>query len=79
MRCIEVPGDCVCAQSNLMGLGLTNANHAVSGTAIGFCMEENRMRFEINLESAEKTKLKISAKLPGQAKAEISVLERHLK
>ncbi len=33
------------------------------GGIIGFCLEQNKIRFEINLEAAGKAKLKISAKL----------------
>jgi len=35
---------------------------------IGFCLEGSKVRFEINLESAEKAHLKISAKLLAVAK-----------
>jgi len=35
---------------------------------IGFCLEDNRIRFEVNLESAEKAKLRISAKLLALAR-----------
>ncbi|OLC94228.1 MAG: hypothetical protein AUH86_15000 [Acidobacteria bacterium 13_1_40CM_4_58_4] len=38
------------------------------GGMIGFSLEENKIRFEINLESAEKAKLKIGAKLLALAK-----------
>jgi hypothetical protein len=38
------------------------------GATIGFCLEENKIRFEINLEAAEKAKLKISSKLLALAK-----------
>jgi hypothetical protein len=38
------------------------------GGMIGFCLEENKIRFEINLESAEKARLRISAKLLALAK-----------
>jgi hypothetical protein len=38
------------------------------GGMIGFCLEENKIRFEINLESAEKAQLRISAKLLALAK-----------
>jgi uncharacterized protein DUF4154 len=43
---------------------------------IGFCMEENKIRFDINLESAEKAKLKISARLLTLAKAVIGKPKR---
>ena len=39
-----------------------------SGGMIGFCLEENKIRFDINLEGAEKAGLKISAKLLSLAK-----------
>ena len=38
------------------------------GGIIGFCLEENKIRFEINLDAAAKAKLKISAKLLALAK-----------
>jgi hypothetical protein len=38
------------------------------GGMIGFCLEENRIRFEINLESTEKAKVKIGAQLLALAK-----------
>jgi hypothetical protein len=39
------------------------------GGTIGFCLEENKIRFEINLEAAEKARLKISSKLLALAKS----------
>ena len=44
---------------------------AAGGGVIGFCLEENKIRFEINLEAAGKAKLKISAKLLTLAKTVI--------
>jgi uncharacterized protein DUF4154 len=41
------------------------------GGMIGFCVEENKIRFKINLESAEKARLRISAKLLALAKTVI--------
>lgn len=41
------------------------------GGMIGFCFEENKIRFEINLESAEKAHLGISARLLALAKSVI--------
>jgi len=41
------------------------------GGMIGFFLEENKIRFEINLESAEKAQLRISAKLLALAKTVI--------
>ncbi len=41
---------------------------AKSGGAIGFCTEDNKIRFEVNLEAAGKAGLKISAKLLALAK-----------
>jgi hypothetical protein len=38
------------------------------GGIIGFCLEERKVRFDINLESAGKARLKISAKLLSLAK-----------
>jgi hypothetical protein len=44
---------------------------AQEGGIIGFCREQNKIRFEINLDAAEKAKLKISAKLLALAKTVI--------
>jgi hypothetical protein len=41
---------------------------AQNGGAIGFCTEENKIRFEVNLDAAGKAGLKISAKLLALAK-----------
>jgi hypothetical protein len=41
---------------------------AESGGAIGFCNEDNKIRFEVNLNAAGKAGLKISAKLLALAK-----------
>jgi hypothetical protein len=38
------------------------------GGTIGFCLEENKIRFEINLEAAQKARLKISSRLLALAK-----------
>jgi YfiR/HmsC-like len=41
---------------------------AKNGGAIGFCTEANKIRFEVNLDAADKAGLKISAKLLALAK-----------
>ena len=41
---------------------------AQSGGTIGFCLEDNKIRFEVNLEAAQKANLKISSKLLALAK-----------
>ena len=41
---------------------------AEDGGAIGFCTEDNKIRFEVNLDAAGKAGLKISAKLLALAK-----------
>jgi hypothetical protein len=41
---------------------------ALEGGMIGLCVEENTIRFEINLQAAEKSQLKISARLLSLAK-----------
>jgi hypothetical protein len=41
------------------------------GGMIGFCLEENKIRFEINLETAQKAKLRISSRLLALAKTVI--------
>lgn len=43
---------------------------------IGFCMEESKIRFNINLEAAEKANLKISARLLMLAKTVIGKPKR---
>ena len=42
---------------------------ARDGGIIGFCLEEQKVRFEINLNAAEQAQLKISAKLLSLAKS----------
>jgi hypothetical protein len=44
------------------------AGFAQEGGMIGFCLEEKKVRFEINVGAAEKARLKISAKLLALAK-----------
>jgi YfiR/HmsC-like len=44
---------------------------ATEGGIIGFCREQNKIRFEINLDAAGKAQLKISAKLLSLAKTVI--------
>jgi YfiR/HmsC-like len=44
---------------------------AADGGVIGFCVEANKIRFEVNLEAAEKANLKISARLLALAKTVI--------
>lgn len=41
---------------------------ADDGGMIGFCVEQNKMRFEINVEKAERAHLKISARLLALAR-----------
>lgn len=41
------------------------------GGMIGFCLEENRIRFEVNLETAQKARLRISSRLLALAKTVI--------
>jgi len=46
---------------------------AENGGAIRFCTEENKIRFEVNLDAAGKAGLKISAKLLALAKTVLGV------
>jgi hypothetical protein len=46
-------------------------NFAQGGGMIGFLLEDNKVRFEINVEAAEHAKLKISARLLALAKTVI--------
>jgi hypothetical protein len=53
-------------------LTVGEAEHfAQDGGMIGFCLEDNKIRFEINLRAAEHAKLRISARLLALAKAVI--------
>ena len=45
-----------------------NEGFIQNGGMIGFCLEENKIRFEINLEAVERANLKISARLLALAK-----------
>ena len=50
-------------------LTVADADHFVNeGGVIGFCLDEKKVRFEINLNAATEAKLKISAKLLSLAK-----------
>lgn len=44
-----------------------------NGGAIGFCTEDNKIRFEVNLDAAGKAGLRISAKLLALAKTVVGV------
>jgi len=46
-------------------------NFAKDGGMIGFCLEQNKIRFEINLDAAERAKLRISSRLLALAKTVI--------
>ncbi len=48
-----------------------SGHFAQEGGMIGFCLEENKIRFEINLEAAQKAQLKISSRLLALAKSVI--------
>lgn len=47
------------------------------GGMIGFCVEENKIRFEINLEAAERARLRISSRLLALAKMVIGKPRRN--
>jgi hypothetical protein len=50
-------------------LTVGDSEHFVEqGGMIGFCLEDKKMRFEINLRAAENAKLKVSARLLALAK-----------
>jgi YfiR/HmsC-like len=57
-------------ESPVLTVGETE-NFAKEGGMIGFCLEENKIRFEINLEAAEHAKLKISSRLLALARTVI--------
>ena len=62
-------GEALAEVSSLPVLTVGETEHFVQeGGIIGFCLEENKIRFEINLDAAAKAKLKISAKLLALAK-----------
>jgi len=46
---------------------------AEDGGMIGFCLEDNKIRFEINLDAAETARLKISSRLLSLAKLVVGV------
>jgi hypothetical protein len=46
-------------------------NFVQQGGMIGFFLEDNKVRFEINLDAAERARLKISARLLALAKTVI--------
>ena len=46
-------------------------NFAQQGGMIGLCLEDNKVRFEINLGAANRAKLRISARLSSPAKTVI--------
>ena len=63
------------ALANLLGspiLTVGESEHfAQDGGMIGFCLEDNKVRFEINLAAAKHSKLRISARLLVHAKTVI--------
>jgi YfiR/HmsC-like len=65
------------ALANLKGipvLTVGESEHFVEeGGMIGFFLEDNKVRFEINLDAAERARLKISARLLALAKTVIGV------
>jgi hypothetical protein len=56
--------------SPILTVGETE-NFAKDGGMIGFCLEQNKIRFEINLDAAERAKLRISSRLLALAKTVI--------
>ena len=59
-------------------LTVADADHFVNeGGVIGFCLEEKKVRFEINLNAASEAKLKLSAKLLSLAKTVIGDPRAH--
>lgn len=51
-------------------------NFAEEGGTIGFVVEENKVRFEVNLETAERSGLRINAKLLALAKTVVGAPKR---
>ncbi|HYL86203.1 MAG TPA: YfiR family protein [Candidatus Angelobacter sp.] len=47
-------------------------NFVGEGGMIGFCLVENKVRFDINLDTAEKARLKISSRLLSLAKSVVN-------
>jgi hypothetical protein len=67
----EFPG---ATQANLIptpALTVGESKHSVQGGMIGFFLEDDKIRFEINLTAAEHAQLKISARLASLAKTVI--------
>jgi len=58
------------ASSPALTVGDTE-HFAADGGMIGFCLEDNKVRFEINVRAAEHARLKISARLLALAKTVI--------
>jgi len=56
--------------SPILTVGETE-HFAAEGGMIGFCLEDNKIRFEINVAAAEHAKLRISARLLALAKTVI--------
>jgi len=56
--------------SSILTVG-ESEHFAEDGGMIGFVLDENKIRFEINLEAAQKAKLKISSRLLALAKSVI--------
>ncbi len=66
--------EALASASNLPILTVGEADRfAEDGGAIGFCTEDNKIRFEVNLDAAGKAGLKISAKLLALAKTVLGV------
>ena len=59
----------------IMTIGETG-NFVEYGGVIGFCMDEDKIRFEVNLQSAERSKLKISSRLLLLAKTVVGSSEQ---
>ena len=57
-------------QSSVLTVG-ESEHFAQEGGMIGFVLEDNKIRFEINLEAAQKANLKISSRLLALAKSVI--------
>jgi hypothetical protein len=65
-------GEALAGVNHLPVLTVGETEHFVDeGGIIGFCLEENKIRFEVNMRAATKAKLKISAKLLALAKTVI--------
>lgn len=72
----QIPGTLSLLQGNPILTVGESERFVQEGGVISFCMEENKIRFQINLEAAEKANLRISSRLLTLAKTVIGKRKR---